>query len=465
MPTVEHEELENRRIVLVRASSENKLEILLGGGRNSYALPAASISRRQRIAEQLTSAVKELCGIVAVSVSSVAFATGPDTVFYDIMEAHSVQNQARLYHWLPLDSLIPGDFSEYDDLDRIIRSVAQSEGSSKDHTSGPFARLGWFRELEQWVEQQIEPLGIHLNGRFRQLNARPTFSLIRFETNGSAVWFKAVGDQNLQEFELTRVLSELLPHFLPPLICTRREWNAWLALEVEGAGLHETVEPAQWCAAARDLAQLQVASSVVCSDLTIAGVRDMRHHVLRARVEPFFESMHGLMESQITTELRPLSRAELRGLAMQVQEAIVVLDEARLPPTLGHFDLNPGNIICAAAGSVFLDWAEGFVGHPFLSCEYLAEHFRRTGASRAQGIQLRASYSTVWRGFCPDNAMHAVFEAASLVAVFAYATRNEFWKEPPISVDSRKAAYVRGLVRRMQREATTLAERSIRCRS
>src|SRR6202034_2019210 len=201
MPTVEHEELENRRIVLVRASSENKLEILLGGGRNSYALPAASTSRRRRIAEQLTSAVKELCGIDAVSVSSVAFTTGPSTVFYDLMEAHSVQNQARLFHWLAIDSLVPGDFSEYEDLGRIIRSVPQSEGSSKDHTSGPFARLGWFRELEQWVAEQIEPLGIHLSGRFRQLNACPTFSLIRFETNGSAVWFKAVGDQNLQEFE------------------------------------------------------------------------------------------------------------------------------------------------------------------------------------------------------------------------------------------------------------------------
>ena len=78
-----------------------------------------------------------------------------------------------------------------------------------------FHALGWFSELRNWIESVVEPIGLHVNGRFRQLNASPSFSLIRFETDGPALWFKAVGEPNQREFTITCPLAQLFPDYLP----------------------------------------------------------------------------------------------------------------------------------------------------------------------------------------------------------------------------------------------------------
>jgi hypothetical protein len=67
------------------------------------------------------------------------------------------------------------------------QAIAQTMAYAEDTSRGPFGRLGWFPDLQRWVQDQIGTQGLHLNGRFRQLNACPTFSLIRFETDGPAV--------------------------------------------------------------------------------------------------------------------------------------------------------------------------------------------------------------------------------------------------------------------------------------
>jgi hypothetical protein len=469
MPTRPHEELESRRIILLRVSKGQNPKILLGLEGAHHTLPQVQIARWQRVAEQLAAAFKQMCGLDVVSVCSLETHTvesGSEQISYEVMEPYRPQDEALLsQRWLSVDSLDESEFHDRNDFQGIRRAVAQLNSSAEDALSRPFARLGWFGELELWVQEQIARRGLHLSGEFRQLNASPTFSLIRFETNGPAVWFKATGEPNLQEFRLTQTLCELFPRYLPPLAGTRPEWNGWLALEVEGTHPDGASEPTTWFAAARELADLQVASSGKGALLVAIGARDLRIPALRSRVEPFFNTMDDLMEQQTKIRPRALSRIELRDLAARILEALDILDETRFPTTLGHLDLNPGNIVCSARGSVFLDWAEGFLGHPFLTFEYLLEHFRRSGASKAQEADIRAYYSVPWRTFVSDNAIHRATETAPLAAVFAYAARNELWNKPRAIEDRQRAASLRSLVRRMDREAQELAERSLQCRS
>src|ERR1019366_2928494 len=111
---------------------------------------------------------------------------------------------------------------------------------------------------------------------FSQLNASPSFSLVRFETSGPAVWFKAVGKPNLREFPITLALARLLPQYLPPILAARPEWNGWLALEGEGTSLGETQNAKHWKAAAADLAKLQIESTDRIGVLIDPGARDLR---------------------------------------------------------------------------------------------------------------------------------------------------------------------------------------------
>ena len=115
-------------------------------------------------------------------------------------------------------------------------------------------------ELRHWTAHVIRPLGLELTGPLRQYNASPSFSLIRFETNGPAVWFKAVGEPNLREFPITLKLAELFPRFMPEVLGTKPEWNGWLSREVDGQNLGETKDIALWEQAATDLARLQIQS-------------------------------------------------------------------------------------------------------------------------------------------------------------------------------------------------------------
>ena len=119
---------------------------------------------------------------------------------------------------------------------------------------------------------------------------------------------------------------------------------------------------------------------------------------LLAAVDPFFDLIARLMEEQPKVPPAILSRQELSLLKLRIKDSLTLLEDLRIPDTLGHLDLNPWNIIVSEDGCVFLDWAEAYVGHPFFSFEYLLQHFRRAiGADLHFESQLVQAYKAPWR--------------------------------------------------------------------
>ncbi len=462
-----HEDCETRRIILLRGKNP---EVLLGIEGMHRNLPQVEILRWQRVAENLTAALRETCGIEGVSVSSLEglpAEPGSQQIYYEIMEPISLDaNVPREKEWVAIDGLVESRFRDPGDFHAVRQAITQCMAHAEDTTRGPFGRLGWFPDLKNWVQENIATHRLHLNGRFRQVNACPTFSLIRFETDGPALWFKAVGEPNRREYPLTLALARSCPRFLPHIIATRPEWNGWLAREAEGPLLHECSALASWEAAAQDLAELQISSLGRSLHLLDPGARDLRTWALADLVEPFFRAIDELMEHQTKTPPAVLSREQIRSLSASVHDALTVLEETSIPTTFGHRDMNPGNIICSPTGCVFLDWAEAFVGHPFLTFEYLREHFRRTfGQDDSQETQFVARYTSPWRAFASGSDIRRALEVAPLVAVFACAAGNHLWKDPQTLEEPRAAGYLRSLTRRMEREARGLLERSVPCPS
>jgi hypothetical protein len=462
-----HEEPETRRIILLRGKNH---EVLLGFEGTHRTLPEVEIPRWQRVAERLTAALSATCGIDAVSLSSLEAPpreSRSEPICYEIMEPCVPQDEApHEKKWVAVDCLAQTGFRDPCDFQAVRQAIAQSMAYAQDTPHRPFGRCGWFHDLKQWVEEEIATQGLHLNGRFRQLNASPTFSLIRFETDGSAVWFKAVGAPNHHEYPVTLALARLFSRFIPQIIATRPEWNGWLALEAQGPLLHESSVLASWETVGADLAELQIHSLGRSLHLLNPGARDLRAQALADFVEPFFRAMGELMERQTKMPPAALSREELRCLSATVLGALTVLNETGIPTTLGHLDINPGNIVCSPTGCVFLDWAEAFVGQPFLTFQYLLEHFRRTfGQDPSQETQLVARYSAPWRAFVSESDIRRALEVAPLVAVFAYVTGNDLWTDPRKLEEPHAAGYLRSLTRRMEREARALVERSVPCPS
>jgi aminoglycoside phosphotransferase (APT) family kinase protein len=173
--------------------------------------------------------------------------------------------------------------------------------------------------------------------------------------------------------------------------------------------------------------------------------------------------MAQLMERQKKVPPAVLGRRDLLALAEGLQSAVDAMEATGIPETLGHLDLNPGNIIVATNKCAFLDWAEAYVGNPLFSLDYLLQH-----ASRAfvEGSDVRtkmiSAYRTEWGGVMSEGTIADALAVAPLLAVFAYAAGNNIWREPE-GLEEPTAGYLRSLARRMHRESRAWAGRRMLC--
>ena len=456
---------ETYRVIVLRKPGA---EVVLASKSAGFSLPEVTIPRWQRVAENLTAAVKRQWGEEVVCLfhpDTSTLGLDDNQIHYQVAEhwRHFGESEVPI-RWVPVEDLRQNSFVYASDYAAIQRSLAECDTWARDPVAGPFAQLGWFKELCKWIEEVIAPRRLHLGGNFRQLNASRSFSLIRFETDGSAVWFKAAGEPHQRELPITRTLAQLFPKYLPPILAARSTWNGWLMPEVEGTNLDETTDISLWEAAASALANLQVESINSQRELVDCGAHDLRIKPLRNLVSPFMDVAAELMKNQSKAPPAVLGDMELRLLQERLQDALSALGDLGIPDTLGHLDLNPGNLIVSEGRCLFLDWAEAYVGQPFFTFQYLLEHLRRmSSADSISEERVVTSYLAPWTQVASGNCVAEAMLLAPLLAVFVYAAGAGAWMQPERLNDPKAAGYLRSLVRRMTREANDLSERRSSC--
>jgi hypothetical protein len=445
---------EPHHVVVLRAKGT---EFLVAAGDRGWLLPWVDIGSDERLAQSLTQAVRRDWGCQAICLFSPVVpssAIRANEIRYEVMECCCHKTHDCRTKWVPVAALSLNCFSDADDYAVVQQSVAEGHVHSCAQAPGPFAKIGWLGELQMWIEERVAPLGLRLTGEFCQWNASPCFSLIRFETNGPALWFKAVGEPNLREFPITSTLAELFPSFVPPLLATRPAWHGWVSREVEGTNLGETRDLQCWQDAASSLAQMQIQSLGRRPQLRRSGARDLRTSGLANLVDPFVDVVDRLMGQQVKVPPALLSAKQLLRLGEQIRDALSRLSGLGIPDSLGHLDLNPWNIVVGREGCAFLDWAEAYVGHPFYSFQYLLEHFRRAvSLDRSRESHLTESYAEPWRHVVCGDAVGEALKLARMLAVFAYAAGTEVWNDGENLRDPATAAFLRSLARRLNREA------------
>jgi hypothetical protein len=453
------------RLLVLRKSGS---ELLVASERPPITLPWVEIPRWERVAKNVIAAVRKRYGLSAICLFAPelpAATTDGEQPLYQVLETREAPigppDETR---WLPLDSISDQSFADEQDLAAIIDMLRQIAEFQRGEAVGPFGGPGWIEELSSWVQRAIEPYGLRLSGEFRQLNASPTFALLRLETNGPALWFKAVGEPNLREFPISLTLSRLFPGFVPTVIATHPIWHGWLTTEFAGSTLDEVPDACAWERASQTLGELQIVSVGMIDELLEAGCRDLRVTSLLTMVDPFLEVMSRLMEQQQKTPPPVLDRDELLTLGSQIKEALSDLAELGIPDTLGHLDFNPGNILCSADQCVLLDWAEAYVGPPFPTLQYLREHLRRLRPEEIRlGAEIFEAYATKWRRILSRATASSAMDLAPLLAVFAYAAGTSAWRSPTILQEPRTTAYLRSLTRRIHVEMQQLQERRRIC--
>lgn len=458
-------EQESCRLILTRRAAA---ELLLATNGTGWALPQVEVCSGQRLAEQVAGSVRKAWGLETCCLFFPNPGAGPGLAVspkYSVLEStQQNQNSPKGTYWFPSAVAVRDGTLSADD--RIAVSVAfkELEEYVADPHGGPFGRPGWLRDLFGWVREQIVPLGLRPTGAFRQLNASPTFCLIRIETTGPAVWFKATGAPNAHELPVTVTLARLFPDYLPALLGIHSLWNGWLSCEATGPTLEDTKEVSAWTRTAKTLADLQIATLGKSADLLESGCKDMRLPTLLDEIDPFLARMAELMAAQEKQPPVSLGDLELGFLGETFKEACCTLRDLGLPDALGHIDFNPGNIVTSPERCVFLDWAEGCVAHPFVTFEYLREHAGRH-FPEGSGVreEITVAYLRPWQAFFSPEELARSLCLSRLIAVFAYAVANRRWCSPQVWEAPRLAGYFRSLARRMHREAAQFRQGSELC--
>lgn len=443
---------ETWRILIARSQQD---EILLRTRGTTLSLPEIAIPAQERIAANINRAVERELGLQVIALYEICLEdhASPNGSFYHAaVSVRSFEPIPEDMSWVPIRFLSAQSLSSAQDgaAVNILRSLWESGNGGS--TVEPFLKPDWFAEVTEWVAESLLPHSLRLTGRFQQFNASSTFSLIRFETSGTPVWFKAVGEPNTREYPVTLKLARVCPQYSPKVLESRSEWNAWLAEDVAGVSLASHTELSRWESAARSLASLQMSALSVTRELSDAGARDLSFRCLHSHLEPFFQFLWDNSSRSNTGNGEHLTNVDLHRLRTVLQDSLTALDDLALPQSIGHMDLNPQNIIFLGPDCVFLDWAEAFVGSPFFSFEYLLQKFRELFASQsASEMRFREAYMGAWRPLISHGSLALVLRLSPLAALFAYATT--VWR----SLDVEKAPnklqrdYLLGLVRKMRR--------------
>jgi hypothetical protein len=459
-------ERESYRLIITRRAGS---EILCTANGLNWSLPSLEIPSKHRLAEQLTDRLHAERGLPAyclfvlnhsrpgrASISRTKFA---------VMEAlEDADSEPVGCQWLPASGHGSHGLRPVTDRTAITEAIQEINTYEKDIGKGPFARLGWIRQLFGWIDTRIAPLGWQTTGAIRQLNASATFSLIRLETTGPAVWFKATGEPNLHELPISVLLARLFPEYVPKILGVHPIWNGWLAEEVSGSLLDDCQEINSWERAARTLAELQLASIDSCPELLANHCADFRLSRVVQLIDPFLARMADLMVLQVKRPPEPLTHSSLILLGRRLKEACGILERLGLPDALGHIDFNPGNIIVSPSRCSFLDWAEGCVTHPFATFEYLLEHARRKLHGNDAAVErITAAYFYSWESIFSADTLTTAKGISPLIAVYVAAVSDARWRSVDARADPVLAGYFRSLTRRMFREATDMAQQGEPC--
>jgi hypothetical protein len=451
---------ETRRLIVLRCNAPELLVLENGRG---FTLPSVEIPKRSRVARELNDQLKRIWNLDVFSLYPLPpIAPGSRSTASSCYVVETVRPDAAVPNraqWLPISTLSDRSFFNADDATAIHGWREDADSTRANGDQSFLGSAGTFSRTRAWVQQVLEPSGVSLGREFLQINATRSFSLVRFETDEGAVWFKAVGKPNVREFPITVALSNLFPSYTAPLLATEPRWNAWLASDVPGVPLSQSHDVEVWNKAARDLATLQVSSAGTAETILKWNPRDVRTPALLGLVEPFFLRLRAFMDRQTRSHPPPLSSRELDELELDTRNALCNLQGQRTTDTLGHLDLNPDNLIALPQRTVFLDWAEASVGHPLLSFAYLLEHFRTQFHDRAAGPeQLVSNYAGVWhsRGQFEDTERSICL--ALFVAIFAHAVSTDAWCDTSRPQEPRLEGYYRSLARRMKLYAGRIRE-------
>ena len=421
------------RVILVRRDS---LAVLAVNSVEGYHLPRVKISVWSRPARQLQNIFRSVWGLDVLMLDFLsAVDTSPSFIVAELLtEAPSPGLEGVNLSELPASELPEEERTS-------LRQLLDGK------IGGPFSRVGWLDEALQWVESVTQHT-FSSETQIDQYNAGGAFTLIRFcAGDGSQYWLKATGEPNTHESPVTCLLSRLCGDYLPTVLASRPEWNAWLtssqatdisALQRDQCELSPILK-----GAVESLAELQMMTMGHQNEFLEAGAFDQRLDILSGNSGVLFEYIEEAMSFQTSTkapQIHKCCQLELRETFERVCDSI---SDLGIPDSVVHGDMNVGNILHARCHCKFIDWSETYIGHPLINLQrlLLLNQPHSPGFKAASDRILKERYRSCLQKVCDPVRIDRGLACMPLIAAASALYGRGDWFRSSLRHDPRRQAY------------------------
>ena len=438
------------RLVLISPSIRR---VLVEEACHVFRLPRISIPRWTRVAEQIKASVEDRWGFKVIVIDLLGAALRSEgMVIVEVTNRGASNNSSRDHRWATVNEV--GD----EEMCDPERSIVQNLLIGGDTSPGPFFRLKWIEEVMDWISSAAAMDRSQLTGGVEQLNASSDTALLRVDTKtGPALWFKAAGGLSASERRITITLASLFPKYLPTVVASHEDWNAWL-MEDAGHALDQgrSIGRRLLEHVVLRLAELQKASVKHVDALLLSGCTDHRLPVLRAGVPELLPYIEEAMTMQDLPTVPRIGGGRLREIGKVLEDACLRLEAMSIPDALIHSDINLGNILVREGRCVFTDWANACVGNPFVTFEQLRIQLAQERSTQAWVPRLTEIYQEAWRLTLPGCQIECAFTLVPLVSAASYLYSRKGWFTSGHQLNPQLLSYARSLARQMDRAALAI---------
>jgi hypothetical protein len=268
----------------------------------------------------------------------------------------------------------------------------------------------WLAGVKDWLDLQLEELGLQSTGPVEQPHVRPWSTVLRMPTTGGDVWFKANIPLLAYEAAVVDLLAARRPDFVPGLLAADLQ-RGWMLMADGGERLREIVERERdlscWLDVLLRYGRLQIDMAQDLDQLLGLGLPDRRLETLASQ----YEDLIGRIDTVTEDESR-----RLRALVPEIVELCNRLASAGVPETIQHDDLHDGQVFVRAGRYLFFDWGDACVSHPFFSMSVTLEGGLAWGLDDVEGSEdmapYRDAYLEPFRSFAAWEELQAAHEIA-----------------------------------------------------
>lgn len=308
--------------------------------------------------------------------------------------------------WLGLEDADASMLAPVELRDDVTRWIAEQLGASVPDARPAWSRPGWLSRASGWIRETATACGLRPTGDIDVFEHWPISSVLRIETDGGRLFFKAVFPIFRHETVVTTLLSARHPSLTPEIIAVDEDRGWMLMRELQGSPVGDQ-DVSRWAEGLRVAATIHKAWIGRAAELVSLGVHDRSLQALER------DAVTALDAIELSSEDRLRLKASLPTLA----RASAALGAGAVPETLVHGDLHPWNVMATEEGVRIFDWSDACVSHPFFD---LPTYLERTDDEKARSALLDA-YLEVWSDAAPMGELRALAEYAHPLALMHHS--------------------------------------------